>query len=398
MKAILKPGALAGIFGALFLCSCVTTRPPLPPDLTMNPQAGRGDPGDWLIVMVRINGGEPLPFIVDTGAPMTCLDQSLEPRLGKRLANATYVNMGASHPGGVYRAPKFFVGTIPLRDSGAYVETVDCTLWSRAAGVPFRGFLGMDVLKHYCVQMDFQNGRVRFLDEQHADKSAWGTRYHLRNVGDGCVFIADNFTGVKGRPSMIDTGSDSDGFLVPQLYRQWTNQAAPPAPGRARFPDGALGGDIYHDLDLSCMPASDHDAHSRFNLIGIHSLSENLVTFDFPERTMYLKRVSDWPLADRDIEAAALAVDQSAADVLENLKRHGRLPGWTGSDTAAKAVAHFRHGKGLDLVTFDVRKTGGTSLYHFTFSRVLPAGAWALQKAWLTGPDGRTIEEFPPGI
>lgn len=396
MKAILKPCALGAIFGLLFLCSCTTTRPPLPLDVSMNPEAGLGDPGDWLIAMVRVDGGEPLPFIVDTGCPVTCLDQSLEPKLGKHLGDAHFLNLGVRHPGSVYHVPELRLGNTPLRDSSAFVVTTDCRGLSKNAHVPVIGFLGMDVLKYYCVQLNFQSGQVRFLDGEHADKSTWGKPFHLSNIGDGCISVAENFVGAKGPPSMVDTGTDYDGVLVAKLFQQWTNHMMPSAPGEVHSPNGTLGGEIYHELDLSRMPAADCDFHTRFNVIGLHVLSENLVTFDFPKRTMYLKRTSDWPLASKDKEAVGAAAEKSAIDVLENLEKKGRLPGWHQHERRVPAaVYHFSHTSAGDVITFDMQKTGEPSVYHYTFSRASSTSLWDLQKAWLTDPDGKTIEKFP---
>src|SRR5512147_1069796 len=84
-----------GIFlSFLFLCSCATTPESssispatvLPADVTLNEDAGRGG---WIIVMLRLESGEELPFIVDTGASGTLLDKSLEPKLGKRSGKLT---------------------------------------------------------------------------------------------------------------------------------------------------------------------------------------------------------------------------------------------------------------------------------------------------------------------
>src|SRR5580698_6513086 len=106
MKAVLKPCKLFGIFSLLLLCSCATIHPPVTADVPMNPEAGRGH---WLIVTVPLESGKPLPFILDTGCPVSCLDQSLEPKLGKRLADANFLNFGVSHQGGAYRPPKLFL-------------------------------------------------------------------------------------------------------------------------------------------------------------------------------------------------------------------------------------------------------------------------------------------------
>src|SRR5207244_10946810 len=73
------------------LSSCATApiwfpddsiRPSLPADASLNKGAGRGDE---LYLTLRLETGEELLFVVDTGSPCTVFDKSLEPKLGKRL-------------------------------------------------------------------------------------------------------------------------------------------------------------------------------------------------------------------------------------------------------------------------------------------------------------------------
>jgi hypothetical protein len=75
--------ATAGIC-VLLLCSCAmrdSARSALPAEAAFNEGAGAG--GLWsehLLVTLRLETGEELLFIVDTGAPITVLDKSLVPR------------------------------------------------------------------------------------------------------------------------------------------------------------------------------------------------------------------------------------------------------------------------------------------------------------------------------
>lgn len=216
MEAALKPWRLVPMVGLLLLCSCAMRPRSLPSDVPMNKEAGRGG---LLVMMVRVNDSKPLPFIVDTGAPVTCLDQSLEPKLGTRLAQAKIFNFGTSHPGDCYATPKlyldktplltrprFFLDNTPLLNCRSVVMATDFKSWAKDPHCPVMGILGMDVMKHYCLQLDFQSGQVRFLDPEHADKKDWGQPFRLAYTGDGCVSIDENLTGAKGR-SIIDTGT-----------------------------------------------------------------------------------------------------------------------------------------------------------------------------------------------
>src|ERR1700761_5945171 len=69
---------LIALVCTLILSSCATqnlTPLKLPPAIVMNKDAGCGEP---LFVMVQLNNGEKLPFILDTGSPYTFLDKSFE--------------------------------------------------------------------------------------------------------------------------------------------------------------------------------------------------------------------------------------------------------------------------------------------------------------------------------
>ena len=97
----------------VLLCSCATTpnwdaddsiRPPLPAETAFDIGAGRGD---LIYLRLRFERGEELVFAVDSGAQVTELDKSLEPKLGKRLGSvevhSTRYGVGE---GGAYEAPR----------------------------------------------------------------------------------------------------------------------------------------------------------------------------------------------------------------------------------------------------------------------------------------------------
>src|ERR1700761_7868204 len=168
-----------GIF-AVLLCvlavSCATARhaqPQLPSDVQMNSDAGRGK---WLILSIRLEDGEELPFVVDTGCEVTCLDKALEGKLGKPRDAGTYDHFGDKIHFYAYNAPRLYLGKTLLKKSGphgSYVVTIDCTNIFSGADRPIMGVLGMDILKNYCIQLDFNAHQVRFLDAAHSDKQDW---------------------------------------------------------------------------------------------------------------------------------------------------------------------------------------------------------------------------------
>jgi hypothetical protein len=331
----------------LFLCSCATEkpiRPRQPADVTMNKEAGQGG---LLIVTLRLASGEKLPFMVDTGASGTGFDKSLERKLGKRLGNGTAWHFGDKQEGGAYVAPRLYLGNAPLMMTGTNVFTYDLRPFSSTAGRPILGVLGMDVLAHYCIQLDFQAGMMRFLDDTHSSHKDWGRPFALTDIGDGRFSVGENLAGAKDSGSVIDSGCNYDGWLSQQLFRQWTNQAGLPAGGEVRSPMGVLGGETYCDIILRGFGAetiSVGDSHIVFNGIGLRFLARHLVTFDFPKRTMYLKRTGRNPqTASSDFRRRQSAGRAGTASAC------AWCPRWRGQRAQSKFPPWHRRGFGEDF-------------------------------------------------
>jgi hypothetical protein len=393
--------------GLFFLCACsaaaqgtssafytVFPTAPRPPDIPMNRDAGLGN---WIIVNVHLAGGQNFPAVVDTGCPTTCLDSSFEPKLGRRITTNTLWDFGIKSQINLFLAPKLFLRDTPLMKIGPYVVTRDCEKISSAVGRPVMGILGMDILQNYCIQLDFAARQIRFLDYERANKSGWGAPMALSEVGDGCVAINGNLAGVGGAGSLIDTGYNEDGWLVPNLFELWTNQAAPPAKGEVHSPHGTLAGRIYPDVNLRGVDPkllSTGDAHIKLNGIGLRFLARHLVTLDFPEQTLYLKPVSDRPRDDRKREREKKAEGNSAGKFLKDLERRGQLPGWAKGDSVAAGRVMIQY-IDSDTVIFDVPKEGDPAIYHYTLSREWDNGRWQLIRAWASATNGEMIKEYP---
>ena len=385
--------------GLLLLCGCTTAKPTLslrrfPPDTTMNEAAGRGG---MLYVTLQLADGQKLPFVLDTGSSATALDNSLEPKLDACLGEGTVTIFAVKQDTRIYKTPTLYWGGTPLLNSNKYVITVDCQKLSANGGHPQMGILGMDILCHYCLQLDFAARKIRFLDPVLADKTSWGQPFPLTDLGDGCFVVRENLVKSHGWGSLIDTGCDSDGWLTPQFYHEWTNLLQP-ATGAVHSPRGRLGDEYYDEIhltELDSAQVASGDEHLRFNGIGLRLLAQNLVTLDFPERTLYLKRTSLGPLKpDRAAQAAARSEGRAALRFLSQLQREGRLPGWSEYNQRAVGQVHFYYHY-PDTVTFDnLRKIGDPAIYHYEVIRPDKSHPWRLTKAWRTDASGRTLEEY----
>ena len=295
MKSVPKPCKLVTVLSLSLLCSCATepsAHRALPADQPINKEAGYGSN---LIVTIQLENGRKLPFIVDTGAGGTLLDESLLPKLGKPLGTVT-VNAalaGGTSTNNYYAAPKLFLGGAPLMMTGTNVVAWDFRRVSALLGRPVMGILGMDVLEHYCLQLDFAAGKMRFLDDQHAEKSTWGKTFPIVNLSDRDPrpAVAENLFGARDTLSLVDCGFIGDGSLMPKYFQQWTNDAALLAKGEVHSPDGIFGGEKYAMVSLS-----ENDWPS--DAIGLNFLARHLVTFDFPSHTLFLQRQSVGPRPD----------------------------------------------------------------------------------------------------
>jgi predicted aspartyl protease len=257
-----------------WLAGCVAACAQLPAEVPINKGAGRGN---LLFVPIRFESGEELSFVVDTGSGRTLLDKSLESKLGKRLGTMTIQSWGTKSQHAVYAPPRLYLGGA-LLNTASNVAIFDFTQMSVNTGRPIKGMLSMDCLKHYCLQLDFEAGKLRFLDSSRLNSSELGKAFPVRFPSGERPFIAHtSLTGGSSTNCLIDTGFDVDGRVD-----GGTNK------GRIRLQQCVWDGETYTNLIVG--------QGTNANILGLRFLARHLVTLDFPNRTMYLQRRSVGPL------------------------------------------------------------------------------------------------------
>ena len=248
-------------------------------------------------------------FGVDTGGPATLMDKSLAPRLGKPLARAKF-SFAQSGPrkGRVYRAPGLYLGNTRIL-TGKWVVTDDL---SDVSFRPLSGILGMDCLRHYCIQLDFAANKLRFLDPDQSENEELGKAFPLTfSQGSIFPFVSENLLGAKGGNSLIDTGDYSDGGLAATLFQRALDEetavstkefetSTGQAVREVSFRTSVFGGETYSDLAL-------REHASGTNGVGLRFLARHLVTLNFPKQTIYLQRKSVGPLEDGSSSTNSLA-------------------------------------------------------------------------------------------
>ena len=222
--------------------------------------------------------------------PFTVLDKSLESKLGKRLGTSeeNYLWFGKTAVG-VYAAPKLYLGDTQLLMNDR-VLTDDLSKMS-LSGHPMMGILGMDCLRHYCIQLDFDARKIHFLDPDNLKTNDLGKAFPITISGGG-AFTRANFLGLKNAWLEIDTGCTIDAALKPKFVQQKLQEqkaevthemkTAASVPVRvAYFETIALDENVYRHFILSDC-AND-------NLLGLRFMGRYLTTLNFPKQMMYLK-------------------------------------------------------------------------------------------------------------
>ena len=176
------------------------------------------------------------------------------------------------------------------------------------------GFLGMDCLKNYCIQLDFESGKIRLLDPDRMSTAGLGKAFPLEfstGPGDNGLQPSINHVGLLGGKSIntvIDTGMNSDGEVersVIQMHscgsysgnflKRIKHFAA--IEGLVNrgvgLPECVWDGNTYTNISVGEAPS---DAPSW---IGLRFLARHLVTFNFPKAVMYLKRTNIAPLINQ---------------------------------------------------------------------------------------------------
>ena len=274
----------------------------------MNKSAGRGGP---LTVKLRMESGEEMGFIVDTGSPGTVFDKSLERKLGKRLGTMPMSRIGGrEQKAGIFPAPKIYLGSTELM--------TDARVFSYDFKQQPMGILGMDCLQHYCVQLDFEAGRIRFLGADQVKGDGLGKAFPLTfarvgGANDGFIrpeICLGTLVGNSGTRMAIDLGCGPEG-----LVERGTNKF-----GGVFLPEYVWAGVTYTNLIFG--------APGHANALGLRFLARHLVTLDFPRQTLYLKLMRNGALDEDGAKVGGGSARSSGMKFLLGLKQKDELPGW----------------------------------------------------------------------
>ena len=205
---------------------------------------------------------------------------------------------------------------------------------------------------------------------------------------------------------MIDSADFDDGALKAKVFEQqiqkktvaWLageGSSFGPRHRVAGFSRGSFGAEAYTNLILRDCARS---AQPGMSLIGLRFLARHLVTFDFPERKMFLQRRRSASLNEWADSYSNYALWTEAGNFLWNLNAAGQLPGILKNEIAEMSV-WMPHTENQEVhpisTTFVATKKGDALRYLYTVVQNSKDSPWKLQKAWRADSNGHIVGEYP---
>jgi hypothetical protein len=254
--------------------------------------------GDVLLLPVTL-GDHRLQFLVSTNSTHTIFDSRLRAVLDRPVDDAFANTSEGRRKIETFQAPEARVGTLPLELPGQ-VLYYDLSFVRTTTGHSVDGVLGLDFLKQYTLQVDFDRGKLRFLSAAPPDLGLGRPLVYSRDANLPQVSV--NVPGVGTELFTVNLGS----MLRMGLERRTFNDLC--ERGRIRIVSEAkVKNEVgsVHTLRLALLPELTlGDARmkdlvvtdSAVNVLGLDFLRRFHLTLDFPSRRAYFQpgeRVGD---------------------------------------------------------------------------------------------------------
>lgn len=307
MKKIALIALLTLVFGCLFFAGCNSPHrqgsfaPEVLAEFNVLNDANDANDANFIFLPVRFDGEEYL-FCLDTGSTTTIFDASLKDKLGKRILwpKKGTVAGGKSIKVEYFPTPHAYLGPLNLKGR-TIIGVVDLEQVSSALAKKAHGIIGMDFLKKYIVRIDCDRATVSFLKSrrdtgifsflqpENNEHPEWGQplsiKYEFRS---GLPLVKGRIGNDIPVNFMIDTGNVSpycDGDLKSSIFKKVRSkvelQTKEDFNKAAMIDKFSIGSFEYRDAVFY---------QSNYSSLGLEFLRRHLVTFDFPNRKMYLKK------------------------------------------------------------------------------------------------------------
>jgi hypothetical protein len=264
------------------------------------------DNGDVLLLPVSI-GGEQKLFLLDTGSEATICDASIRDKLERAIPTG---------------AGRLFIGKLVLETLPS-MQTMDLGKFRKVSGHDIMGILGMDALRRFVVQVDLDAGKVRFCETAGRDS---GVALRLVNEPQQAPRVVAQLAGANAQEFILDTGmvGYGSGALKAEVFQSVSNNGKL-RPLKMSFDESVGGKSAQRNGRIESLALGDFNhrdlifAKRKENLLGLNYLSRFVVTFDFPNRTVYLKRSTRFDASDAQDRSGLHIVREGERPVVESV-------------------------------------------------------------------------------
>jgi hypothetical protein len=266
--------------------------------------------GEPIMLPVQV-AGKTYTCLLDTGASCGVYDPSLP--LGNPQETLDFDTGNGPIPLKLHTPPKALLGDMTLHEHGpGFVLAYDFSKFRQLAGEALFGVIGMDFLSRRVVQLDLDAGEVRFLRKAGANcgpELALKMEEPWRNP-----MVKIKIADVGEQWFLIDSGACSlgSGGLDKALFNTLVEKKHLEVVG-STLVETAKGTHTSRIAQGKSLALGDFKvnnaifAESRGNSLGLCFLARFLVTFDFPNAKMYLKKGKAFDAPDlRDLSGLRL--------------------------------------------------------------------------------------------
>ncbi len=333
--------------------------------------------GEFPLVLPVRFGPRTWDFIVDTGSTLTIFDLSFRAQLGEPKRAIRMLSAGNPVVTQMFAAPRAFVGPFNIAECN---EVMCAGLRNLAPilGREVHGMLGMDILKGHVVQIDFDEGRLAFLDDRQGDRPNWGQEFPITYDRMRLPQMKVSIEGRAEQDFTIDTGHGGSGTLEKSLFAsvvadgnlKTTETAVATLGGTSKTSDVRLHRLTVGPLEYRSIIFTEGNG----NQLGSDFLSRHVVTFDFLHDKLYLKKGKSFDRPDEtgmcgvslvrpDGQTVVYAVYEGCPAAKAGIKAGDVILKLQGRDAATYRMWEirelFRSGDGKEI-TLTIRRAGET--------------------------------------
>ena len=257
--------------------------------------------GDPILLPVTFIEKEHL-FVLDTGSSLTVYDTSLRHELGKVKKIEKGLTLGGPIKAEIFDAPEAFLGHLNLKDSNEVI-CLDLKMISLIEGRKISGIIGMNFLKRYVIQIDFDHGTLSFLLPVEGQHPELGIELLLRYDTMGWPQITGNILDDVKVKFVIDTGATgAAGSLDSMIFEEiLSKKEIKTSEALSATASGIVRSREIRVSNLS-VGAFKYDqlifGEANWSHLVLSFLSRHIVTFDFPNSMIYLKKGKDFKKRD----------------------------------------------------------------------------------------------------